>query len=182
MVGSAYPPNIEGFLDVVLKDGPHFLPPKKSIAVCGGMSEGIFGAGTYQRFARANGERVHFFPNISDGHFAHLRERATAAILPITFGGGSNLKTAEALSTGCWVVATSTALRGYESFRDDPGVIVTDDPAEFRRATARVLRSEPPRLTQDNIDHRDGLFWDRAIAASGLERMLARTLPSLGLQ
>ena len=41
MVGSAYRPNIDGFCNYVVKDGAFMVPPVKSIAVCGGVADGI---------------------------------------------------------------------------------------------------------------------------------------------
>ena len=38
--GSAYPPNIQGFCDLVLQEGMFFTPPEKCFAICGGVGGG----------------------------------------------------------------------------------------------------------------------------------------------
>jgi hypothetical protein len=175
-IGSAYPPNVDGFNSLVAERGLYFLPPEKHLAVCGGASEGIFNSPAYRADMTANGERVHFFPKISDGDLEALRRRAHAILLPITFGGGSNLKTAEALAQGAWVVATSTALRGFAAFRDASGVIVADTPRAFRRAIADVIRRPALALGPEEMEKRAALYWEGCFAASGFDacRLLTR--------
>ncbi|PVM89674.1 hypothetical protein DDF62_11235 [Caulobacter radicis] len=176
-VGSAYPPNSEGFIDLVATGGFYFLPPHKRLAVCGGASDAIFSHPEYQRFLGANSQRVHFFPDLGDEDLWAVKASAHAFLLPIKFGGGTNLKSAEALASGKWVIATSTALRGLDRFLDAPGVIVADTPAAFRKAAIKVMGSPALKLTKAERDARDTVYWDRALALSGLGQAIgeART-------
>ncbi|PLR18848.1 hypothetical protein SGCZBJ_24745 [Caulobacter zeae] len=166
-VGSAYPPNIEGFLHLLLKNGLFFFPPEKSVAICGGVSHGIFGNGVYQAQIHANSRRCQFFADVSDGELEALKRGSHAVILPIQFGGGSNLKTAEALASGRWVVATSIAMRGFERFANAPGVLVADTPDAFRDAIVKVLASPPLKLTAAQAKARESVYWDRCFDAAG---------------
>jgi len=166
-VGSAYPPNIEGFQNLVLKKGLFFRPPRKSLAICGGVSHGIFNSPQYQAHIHANSRRVQFFPDVSDGGLEALKRSAHAIILPIEFGGGSNLKTAEALASGKWVIATQVALRGFERFVGQPGVIVADTPDAFRAAIIRVLAEKPLKLSKAAAKLREVVYWDRGFQDSG---------------
>jgi hypothetical protein len=68
-------------------------------------------------------------------------------ILPIASGGGSNLKTAEALLSGKPIVATSYAFRAYEHFMDLPTVTIADTPSDFRNALSNALAAPTPGLT-----------------------------------
>ena len=173
-VGSAYPPNTQGFEKFVLDGGLYGFPPEKLFAVCGGTSHGIFQSSSYVPHAEGYGDRVHFFPHPSDAELQWLRENAKGVLLPIGSGGGSNLKTAEAITSGKWVVATPVAMRSFESHQADAGVIVAATPREFQQAMLDVVYGKPLRLTERQRSQREGLFWDRVLEDSGLaQRVLA---------
>lgn len=164
-VGSAYPPNIDGICSLVFDDGLFFVPPQKSFAICGGVSHGIFLDARYQQFQAANSARVSFFERISDEHLNALKASAHAFLLPIEFGGGSNLKTAEALASGKWVIATSVSMRGFEKFANEPGVIIADRPTSFRKAVMEVYRKPSLQLSADARAKRDLVYWDNCFNA-----------------
>jgi hypothetical protein len=159
-VGSAYPPNIEGFDHFVLKNRLYFLPPRKSFAVCGGASDGVFQLNRYLGHLASYSERVHFFPKIDDNSLNVLKNTAHAFLLPIQTGGGSNLKTAEALVSGKWVISTSVALRSFEEYRNAPGVIIADTPAAFGDAMVDVYHRPPLILSNDQIAYRRRVTWE----------------------
>lgn len=167
-VGSAYPPNIEGFAKYVLGPSLYGVPPEKLIAVCGGAADGIYQSAEYLPHAESYGDRVHFFSRLTDDELAWIKGNAKGTILPIATGGGSNLKTAEALSSGKWVVATPMAMRSFEDFMDEPGVLVADTPEAFVRAMLDVLHGEPLVLSASQVRKREALFWDKLLDASGL--------------
>jgi glycosyltransferase involved in cell wall biosynthesis len=172
-VGSAYPPNVEGFSELVAAGGFYFLPPRKAVAVCGGASDAIFVSDEYQRLQSGNSERVHFFPDIGDDDLWALKRAAHAFLLPIKFGGGTNLKSAEALASGKWVVSTTVALRGLDRFIGAAGVLIADTPQEFRKAMIKVMNSPPLKLNKAEIEARASVYWDRAMAGSGLREAIA---------
>ena len=174
MVGSAYPPNVDGFCECVVRDGIFICPPRKTIAVCGGVSDGIFAHSEFQRFAGANESRIQFFPKLDDPELWSIKTACHAVMLPLLSGGGSNLKTAEALALGKWVVATPTALRGFETFMDAEGVILAKDRHAFRRALARTLGMPPLEISEPSRKARDNLYWDALFANSELAGRLAR--------
>lgn len=175
-VGSAYPPNSEGFTKLVMEEGLYFVPPEKRFAVCGGATDQIFAAPGYQRFVGANSDRVQFFSPIDDEGLWSLKLAAHAILLPIQFGGGSNLKTAEALVSGKWMVTTSLALRGFEAFKREPGVLTAETPRDFRQAMIHVLHQPPLKLTSEQQAKRRTLVWEAALAASGAEAGLRQFL------
>ena len=172
-VGSAYPPNIQGACELVLRDGAFHSPPVKTLAVCGGLAEEMFRHPEYQRFAAANAARVQFFPSIEDDELWALKAAAAGFVVAVGSGGGTSLKTAEALALGKWVVANSVALRGFENFAAAEGVIRADNRREFRRAMAKVLRSDPIEISAQSRRARDALFWDRCFSDSGLALRIA---------
>ncbi|KDA00339.1 glycosyltransferase [Hyphomonas oceanitis] len=175
-VGSAYPPNINGFAEMAIVDGVFFIPPEKQLAICGGLCDGIFQTAQYQRYLSAHSDRVQFFPSPSDAELSAVKDACHGVILPVTLGGGSNLKTAEALALGKWIVATSTAMRGFDEFRNAPGVIIADDPKAFQRAMADVLRRTPLKLPADQKLKRETVYWDHAFLRSNLVAQINKSL------
>jgi hypothetical protein len=160
-VGSAYPPNVDGICSLLMDGGLFFVPPEKTFAVCGGAAAGTFRDTRYQKFLHANSERVKFFERIEDKDLDLLKSNAHAVILPINYGGGSNLKTAEALVTGKWIVATSISLRGYEEFSGEPGILIADDRESFRKAVMQVYRRPALELSEEAKSLRESVYWDR---------------------
>jgi glycosyltransferase involved in cell wall biosynthesis len=171
-VGSAHPPNAEGIVYYLTKGGVFSVPPIQSIAICGGVSNLVFSSPEYQKYLAGNSARVHFFADIGDDDLWALKQCCHGVLLPLRSGGGSNLKTAEALALGKWTIATQKALRGFEAFSSAEGVIMVDNPAGFRRSVREVLRSPPLEISAASRAARDGLYWDRCFADSGLSEVL----------
>jgi glycosyltransferase involved in cell wall biosynthesis len=157
----------------MVKGGVFYVPPVHSIAICGGVAEPVFIHPEYQRYLSANSDRVMFFPQVTDCELWAIKHSCHGVVLPIRSGGGSNLKTAEALALGKWVVATSTSLRGFKQFSDADGVIIADDPAEFRHAIRQVLRRAALDLSADSFAARDALYWDRCFCDSDFAKVLS---------
>ncbi|PWK57357.1 glycosyltransferase [Aminobacter sp. AP02] len=162
-MGSGHPPNSSGFVEMMLGPALLFLPPEKSLAVAGGMCALIRAEPSYERFRKSNTHRLSFYNPVSDAELTTLKERAHGFYLPITSGGGSNLKTAEAILSGKWVVATSTAFRGYEALKDERGIIIEDDPRAFRKAIRDVLARPPLALDLPEIERRRQVEWSHAL-------------------
>jgi len=143
-VGSAHAPNVDGFLAMV-GAGVGFLRPDMRLVVAGGVgglleekvdvrkSETLQNATFWMRVVSAG--------RISDEDLHGLIDASDALLLPITYGGGSNLKTAEALISGKRIVSTSVAFRSFEWARSLPGVVVEDDPKRFREEIGKALSS-----------------------------------------
>jgi hypothetical protein len=144
------------------------VPPRKSFAVCGGVCHGILAHPLYNRFAPANSQRIQFFPKIEDTDLWSIKTKCHAVLLPIGTGRGSNLKTAEALVLGKWVIATPIAMRGYDAFLEAEGLIIANDSLAFRRAIAQALRDPLPTISEGSRTAREALYWDRCFADSAL--------------
>ncbi|MDD5175808.1 MAG: glycosyltransferase [Sterolibacterium sp.] len=163
-VGSAHPPNISGFIDVV---GPSlaFLPPDRAICIAGGVGPHIRDLPQLARWSLVNAPRLRVLGILSDDDLAAVKALAHIYILPIREGSGSNIKTAEALNSGKPVVGTSVSFRGYEAAaRELAGVYVEDDADGFRQRVTRLLESEarPPAPAQAAL--RNSLLWERTLA------------------
>jgi glycosyltransferase involved in cell wall biosynthesis len=113
---------------------------------------------------------------LDDEDLAAVKSLAHEFLLPIGAGGGSNIKTAEALYSGKPVVCTSTALRGFEDYRALPEVIVADSPPKFQAAIRSVLgRKGRAESVAGFRDVREGLTWEACLSTVPREvlRMLA---------
>lgn len=141
-VGSAHPPNLIGFQTAVGTD-LSFLPDAVRLMLAGGISQYMqteFSqkSPTYRSFW----SRAEPLGRLSDDNLAGLIDETDVILLPITSGGGSNLKTAEAILSGKKVVATQYAFRSYERYAELPNIYIVDDPKQFNHEVVRAL-AEP---------------------------------------
>lgn len=158
-VSSAHQPNWRGFLDMVgTRVG--FIPSDTRVLLCGGVSELA-----RTRVAERDVENVTFWQRVialgqlADEDLAASVLSARAVLLPVTQGGGSNLKTAEALASGRRIVATSFAFRGYEQFATYPGVAIADTPDAFRRAMLAAINEPIPERLPSEEKRIEQLYW-----------------------
>lgn len=159
-VGSAHLPNVTGFVDCVLGEGLQYLPPRTSIAVAGGVARLLADRQEWAHRAASNSKRAAFFDAPSDDELSGLIANAHGVLLPIREGGGSNLKTAEALVSGKWIVATPAAFRSFEHLIDEPGILIADTHAGFVTAIRHVLDRPPLKLGAAEIERRRTVTWD----------------------
>jgi glycosyltransferase involved in cell wall biosynthesis len=82
----------------------------------------------------------------SDSEIAGGIQSSTGIILPIWEGGGSNLKTAQALVSGKYILSTNYAFRGYEQFASTESLLLTDDEKSF------VKEMNSPRCSTKNVN------------------------------
>ena len=158
---SAHPPNMTGFFDM-LSGGFGSLKPDEALIIAGGAGSAI-----------ANDNRVHQSPKLAEKIIITgiinqrclegLLDQAHCIILPLTQGGGTNLKTAEALWAGKHIIATSIAMRGFEQFIDSPGVKVANDPITFKRMLREAMNLPPLELTAKDIDERRIVLWENCL-------------------
>lgn len=131
VAGSAHPPNAQGYWDCI-GPVPGFLPPGSKIVVAGGMNNLLGSDPRFGRFPLTNGEFVVNVGVVNEEVLTALLYHAKVICLPITDGGGTNLKTAEALMWLKPVVAMRMAMRGFDDAKTLSGVFVADSPAQFR--------------------------------------------------
>jgi hypothetical protein len=158
---SGHPPNIVGFYDL-FGDGIGCLAPSDRLVVAGGAGPAILDD---PRARSTPGLERHLIAagTVSEGVLAALLTHAHTIILPITQGGGTNLKTAEALWSGSRVVATSVAMRGFEAFLHAPGVAVADDSTRFRRAVRESITAPPLQLDAAERARRRVVLWEECL-------------------
>lgn len=162
-VSSAHQPNWQGFVDMVgTRMG--FLRPGVALLLCGSVCD-LIGP----RVATKDVEDVTFWQRVikmgtlPDDELAAVILSAGTILLPITQGGGSNLKTAEALASGRPIVGTSFAFRGYEEFLHFPGVRIADNPGPFRAAIGESLDASSQARSYEQTAMVRSLMWDRRL-------------------
>jgi hypothetical protein len=143
-VGSAHPPNWTGFNDMIGK-GLGFMPYDARIVVAGSIcdyfereiSSGSLDIGDVTFWLRAFSAG-----RLSEDRLGALIHESDIMLLPITEGGGSNLKTAEAILANKKVVATRHALRSFEWFAGFPNVWLADNASDFRKSISEALATD----------------------------------------
>jgi len=161
-VGSAHPPNLSGFRTMVTT-ALGYVPRGSAIVVAGGVGDML------QRSLRGDSladvtahRRLVVAGRVSDARLQSMLARAAAVLLPITEGGGSNLKTAKAVISGRPIVGTSIAFRAFEELMSLPGVTIADDPAAFRAAVARALVA--PSLGLERPAVAESVLWENCLS------------------
>jgi glycosyltransferase involved in cell wall biosynthesis len=102
----------------------------------------------------------------------YIRE-TDVVVLPIRSGGGSNLKTAEALYARKKIVATSFSFRGFEAFRHFPGVHVADNPDSFERAMLKAVQDSEVNYSWQQRKQLERLLWTNCLRPLGYLAVLA---------
>ena len=159
-VASAHPPNGAGFAELVI-GGLTSMRPDERIVVAGSVCDIIAEHPRIKDAAAMAGDRLVLLGQVSSFILDCLLENAAGMLLPITYGGGSNLKTAEALLAGHPIIATAKAFRGCEVFTDMPGVTIAESEEAFSAAMRRVLSGEVPSLPMD--ERLGSIVWDQTL-------------------
>ncbi len=163
-VGSAHAPNIDGFFSG-LGESMGFVPPDCKIVIGGAVGPHIQRQLEQGRYSVLNQSRVEVTGEITDEQLAALKTLTSVFLLPIFDGGGSNIKTAEAIYSRKRVVATGIALRGYEGFIANPEIVRADTREAFRDAVHHALLPTTPSLAPIATDaRREKLLWEQCLS------------------
>ncbi|MBN9552624.1 MAG: hypothetical protein J0H31_28165 [Alphaproteobacteria bacterium] len=184
-VASGHPPNANGFLELTAPD-LGFLSPAERIVVVGGVAGQIEHDQRFLRGGDVNNARIELLGVRDAGTLSALIELADVVILPILEGGGTNIKTAEALYNRKSIVATPFAFRGFEQFKHSRNVRLADNPMDFQDLLVQALRSERYDPGPTDVAQLDRLLWtatlqdlpDQLAALPRRERGGAANLPA----
>jgi glycosyltransferase involved in cell wall biosynthesis len=113
--------------------GLGYLPPGKFIVMAGEVSLLMNQLLNHTRnpLVTCIMQKIILVSDANDAELQALIENSRGIILPIIGGGGSNLKTAEALISNKPIIATTFAFRGYESYIQNENVYIADTKGEF---------------------------------------------------
>jgi hypothetical protein len=140
-VGSGHLPNMAGIKKMIgFRVG--FVPTNARIIIAGGAGPNIKASfNPDDMLAVPFWRRVVNAGILSQDSLDGLLAKADVILLPIVDGGGSNLKTAEAILSGKRIVATSFAFRGYEEFLTLPNIWIADTPKGFQEAIVAAFKT-----------------------------------------
>lgn len=151
-IGSAHPPNIQGFKEMI-GFGLGFLKRNQAIVLAGDVGTNIM-----DNLDRQDAQQFTSLRRlISVGRLSHPRLQgllsyAHTILLPITEGGGSNLKTAEAIASRKPVVATAKAYRSFDEFKDAPQVLLADTRQKFKDSIRRSFEENNVTKLDSKVD------------------------------
>lgn len=153
-VGSAHRPNVTGFIDT-LGSRLGYLPEHSEIFFAGGVGQEIrnYLLVNDNHYGEFFWNRARDWGQVSDDTLSALISQAHCILLPITTGGGSNLKTAEAILSGRPIVATAHAFRGFERFMNLPGIYIAKSSEDFKTKVKQLLEGDfiPTDLHNDEL-------------------------------
>ena len=168
-VGSSYPPNLYGFENMV-GWGMGFLKYHQCITIAGSIGDLIK---DYLK-TKENNEfdiqavtfenRVINFGTIKEEVLATLIYLSEIIILPIDHGGGSNLKTAEAILSNKKIVATNHSFRGYEKFKNLSGIYFADTKEDFITALKKAFNDKPLERTKKEKELTLNVLWENNLS------------------
>ncbi len=149
-VASAHPPNFTRFHEIVGGSLACF-PPDAKLVVVGSVSEHIYRECVKGAFSSVNMSRLELLFELPNIDLDAIKALAHGYLLPIPFGGGTNLKTAEALISEKFVVGTRAAFRGFEQYMNGPGVHVFESPDEMHKLVRHVFAQEPRKAKHSDF-------------------------------
>lgn len=162
-VASAHPPNFVEFVDFI-GGSLACIPPDSKLVVAGGVSEHIYRELANSRWGAINLSRLELLFILEDEDLNAVKELASVFLLPIPMGGGSNIKTAEALYSGKWVISSTHALRGFENFKGEERLKICHNPKELHETIRKILSANTlPKLTESSEKLRQTLTWQYSL-------------------
>ncbi|QRY80143.1 hypothetical protein JVX91_03205 [Pseudomonas sp. PDNC002] len=162
-VASAHPPNFTGFVSCV-GDTLGCIPPDSRLVVAGSVCEHLYRELAKTRWHSLNLSRMQLLYVLSDEDLAAVKSLAHAFLLPIPHGGGSNIKTAEAIYSGKHVIGSETAFRGFEDYLDLPQINVARNPRDFQQFMRSLLSEDQGNTADAGSDTRKALLWSETLA------------------
>lgn len=162
-VGSAHPPNVDGFFRM-LGTNLGYLSPNQKIVLVGGVAESVRWQSRGSLYEALNDSRCDYLGKVPQPVLEAVLSLCKVMVLPIIVGGGSNLKTAEALTSGKAILATSNAFRGYSDFLSFPNVHIEDDPRRMREKLVRLLSAPDVVLDDNQRKLVEQVYWSNILA------------------
>lgn len=152
-VGSWHPPNINGLKQLVEAMPTNIPSASFALWVLGNVGNGLkaipgFDVNRYPW--------LHLMGPVEARDIDAAILHASGVVLPIWEGGGSNLKTAQALLSGKCVLGSEFSFRGFEHCAHEPGVFLANDAVGL----ACLLTETEPEITYVRSAAVKGLEWD----------------------
>lgn len=158
-VGSGHLPNMAGIKKMIgFRVG--FIPTDTRIVFAGGAGSNI-----RENFDKSDMLAVPFWRRVINVGILRqeslegLIARADVMLLPIVDGGGSNLKTAEAILSGKKIVATTFAFRGFEQYMKLPNIWIANTEKDFKSSITEALAAPTITRTDEQDELANHVQW-----------------------
>ncbi|MEG3112386.1 MULTISPECIES: hypothetical protein [unclassified Pantoea] len=161
-IASAHPPNFTSFIKII-GESLACIPPDSKLVIAGSVCEHIYREVSDSKWTSINMSRLELLYVLDDNDLGIVKNLAHAYFLPIEHGGGSNLKTAEALYSGKYVIGTASAFRGFEDYINSTRVKIVNSPQDFHISSRNILSSPTPVLNDEEKEIMQKLTWDRTL-------------------
>lgn len=158
---SAHLPNVTGFYDI-FEPGLACIEPDQMLVVVGSCGALISNDKRFEKTPCLS-RRTLLLDEVPDDLLASLLYHAHCILLPITSGGGTNLKTAEAIWIGSHIVGTQIAFRGFEEFQSSQGVKVAKTPMEFRQLVRSAMSCNRNICNAEDRKLRHKVLWTESL-------------------
>lgn len=159
---SGHPPNTDGLYEI-FKKGIGCLSPDQRLIIVGSVCDVINIDPRFDSIPNFK-KRTVLLGKVNEKLLDFLLAKAHVIILPIVYGEGSNLKTAESLYAGKWIVATECALRGFEEFKESKGVLFAETSQEFVLLMRKAFTFETLHLPPEEWEKRKKLLWENTLS------------------
>lgn len=156
-VGSWHEPNILG-LEKLTNELIKLNPNNCVLWVFGGAGYGL--QNKMNKIGVSIPEFIKIIGTVSNSDLDAAILSSSGLALPILSGGGSNLKTAQALLSKKYVIGTINSFRSFESYTNEAGVFVCSSIAEF----ASHMIKKKPRQKYPRSKAVSSLHWNKAVA------------------
>jgi hypothetical protein len=142
-VGSWHPPNINGLRDLLAVMPESIKNSSFQLWVLGSAGNGLK---SMPGFREENYPWLRITGPVAPEDIDSAILNSSGIVLPIWEGGGSNLKTAQALLSCKCVVGSAFSFRGFEHYAGEAGVFLGNTPSDVAKyLTSRVPQSYYPR-------------------------------------
>ena len=162
VVGSNHHPNVSGFLDLVTPWLPR-LRPMQRVVIAGDAGPSIMAEMGRTGLGQLARDRVLALGRVDGFSLDCAIANARAILVPVRYGGGSNVKTAEALLSGRPIIASPCAMRGFGMALGAPGLHVADTAEDFGAAVLGLLDRPGPGVPAGH-PALAALAWDATVA------------------
>lgn len=152
-VGSWHPPNINGLRDLLAAMPVTVDSNQFALWILGSAGNGLL---SLEGFRREDYPYLKVLGPVSGEDIDAAIMNSSGVVLPIWEGGGSNLKTAQALLSCKCIVGADFSFRGFESFVNEDGVFLGETPAEV----SRLICESNPANSYKRSEAVASLEWD----------------------
>jgi len=164
-ISGGHPPNWQGFLETVGTD-TRFIPERSKIIIAGGIAD--YFAHQYKDHEKFSNfwSGVELIGILSEDKLGALLDASDLILLPIKSGGGSNLKTAEAILSRKKIVATKYAIRGFEAYENLPNINIAES-QKFNARIVEALHRQYVEPTPDEVRLSEQVQWKYCLQPLG---------------